>query len=603
MTKFSNVGVHGSAVVAPLSRDPTDSRGEPATKDIPAVGDDDDDEGGREDLPLLKLVCSSDRDSTIETKGAATTVPTKQKADGAAWSLKRAQGLGFIVFAALNFSIVSVCVKFASHRVSSHEMVLWRMFVWLRYKKKRLAVQQEYRSLLLFRCFVGTVGVNLQFYAMSKMVLTDAVVIIFTSPISTFFLGAVVLGETINRIELFAGLTSFVGVLFVARPDFLFATTTSVKAPPFAILCALGGSFTQAIVYVTLRKLHAVDHLVAIHYFFLFGTCMALLTIWFLNVVSSIRVCMHVPLEERFLFAIFGSGFFTFVGQIFLTMGFQREKAGIASVMRYFDVVFVMVMDILVLGEHVSPSSDEDSTASEETPVAAVLAEPNAGDGAVWSMKRAQGLGFIVFAAFNFSITSVCVKFASHRVTSHETVFWRMVVALVLNLAWTRYKKRKLVIEQKYRRLLLFRCVVGTIGVNLQFYAMSKMVLTDAVVIIFTSPIFTFFLGAVVLGETINRSDLAAGTTSFLGVLFAAFLFAIVGSGFFSFVGQIFLTMGFQREKAGIASVMRYFDVVFVVGMDVVILGEHVNLYSLLGAAIIMGGASMIVLRRAHEKK
>ncbi|RLN95801.1 hypothetical protein BBJ28_00011025 [Nothophytophthora sp. Chile5] len=470
MTAFSNVGVHGSAVVAPLSRDPTDSRGEPATKATPAAGDDEDDEGGREDLPLLKMACSSDGDSTIEAKGAATAV-------------------------------------------------------WLRYKKKGLAVQQEYRSLLLFRCFVGTVGVNLQFYAMSKMVLTDAVVIIFTSPISTFFLGAVVLGEHINRIELFAGLTSFVGVLFVARPDFLFATTTSVKAPPLAILCALGGSFTQAIVYVTLRKLHAVDHLVAIHYFFLFGTCMALLTIWFLS------VSMHVPLEERFLFALFGSGFFTFVGQIFLTMGFQREKAGIASVMRYFDVVFVVVMDILVLGEHVSP---------------AILAEPNTGGGgAVWSLKRAQGLGFIVFAAFNFSIASVCVKFASHRVTSHETVFWRMVVALVLNLV-----------------------------------------------------------------QTINRSDLAAGVTSFLGVLFtvqvpleAAFLSAIIGSGFFSFVGQIFLTMGFQREKAGIASVMRYFDVVFVVVMDVVILGEHVNLYSLLGAAIIMGGASMIVLRRTHEKK
>lgn len=48
-------------------------------------------------------------------------------------------------------------------------------------------------------------------------------------------------------------------------------------------------------------------------------------------------------------------------------------------------------------------------------------------------MKRAQGLGFIVFAGLNFSIASICIKYASHRVTSHETVFWRMIVALVLN--------------------------------------------------------------------------------------------------------------------------------------------------------------------------
>ncbi|KAF4317443.1 hypothetical protein BBO99_00007859 [Phytophthora kernoviae] len=106
---------------------------------------------------------------------------------------------------------------------------------------------------------------------------------------------------------------------------------------------------------------------------------------------------------------------------------------------------------------------------------------------------------------------------------------------------------------------MLFRCIVGTLGVNLQFYAMSQMVLTDAVVIILTSPIFTFFL--------------------------------------------IFMTKGFQREKAGIASVMRYFDVVFVVAMDVAVLGESVNALSLVGAAIIMAGVAMIVLRRAQEKE
>jgi drug/metabolite transporter (DMT)-like permease len=64
----------------------------------------------------------------------------------------------------------------------------------------------------------------------------------------------------------------------------------------------------------------------------------------------------------------------------------------------------------------------------------------------------------------------------------------------VLVQGWVRYKKRELVVEPKYRGILLLRCVVGTISVNIQFYALSKMVLTDATVIILTSPIFTFFL-------------------------------------------------------------------------------------------------------------
>lgn len=42
--------------------------------------------------------------------------------------------------------------------------------------------------------------------------------------------------------------------------------------------------------------------------------------------------------------------------------------------------------------------------------------------------------------------------------------------------------------------MLLFRILVGTFGMSIQFYAMSNMVLTDATVIMFTSPIVTFLL-------------------------------------------------------------------------------------------------------------
>ncbi|KAL4125627.1 hypothetical protein PRIC2_009209 [Phytophthora ramorum] len=256
----------------------------------------------------------------------------------------------------MNFSIASICIKYASHRVTSHETVFWRMvvalvlnYIWIRYKKRELFVDPKYPGLLLFRCIVGTISVNIQFYAMSKMVLTDAVVIILTSPIFTFFLGAAVLGEQINRVDLLAGITSFLGVMFVTRPAFLFPTDTAThQAPKLAVYCAIGGSFLSAVVYILLRRLTKVHHLVAIHYFFVFGSCTSIITLLFLGVP------VKVPLEVTFLFAIFGSGFFSFIGQIFMTKGFQQEKAGIASVMRYFDVVFVVAMDVSILGESVN---------------------------------------------------------------------------------------------------------------------------------------------------------------------------------------------------------------------------------------------------------
>lgn len=57
-----------------------------------------------------------------------------------------------------------------------------------------------------------------------------------------------------------------------------------------------------------------------------------------------------------------------------------------------------------------------------------------------------------------------------------------------------KYHNVSLKVEPKHHKILLFRSFIGTLGIALQFYAMSNMVLTDAVVIIFTSPVLTFLL-------------------------------------------------------------------------------------------------------------
>ncbi|KAG7391240.1 hypothetical protein PHYPSEUDO_005601 [Phytophthora pseudosyringae] len=333
-----------SAAVQPLPPEAPRSVPDPKTK---LAGDVEND-----DQPLLGASSSDNPVSKSEMEDPSGPV---KGANMGLLSMKRVRGLGFIVFAGFNFSIASICIKYASHRVTSHETVFWRMiialvlnYVWARYKKRKLFVEPKYRGLLLFRCIVGTIGVNIQFYAMSKMVLTDAVVIIRTNPIFTFVLVSIS-SEWINQFDLLAGVTSFLGVMFVTRPAFLFPTDTATKqAPPLAVYCAIGGSMTSAVVYTLLRRLSKVDPLIAIHYFFVFGTCTSIMTLLLLG------VSLTVPLETTFLFALFGSGFFSFIGQVFMTKGFQLEKAGIASVMRYFDVVFVVAMDVLILGETVN---------------------------------------------------------------------------------------------------------------------------------------------------------------------------------------------------------------------------------------------------------
>ncbi|KAG7387382.1 hypothetical protein PHYBOEH_008248 [Phytophthora boehmeriae] len=339
---------HGVAAVTPLP--PKLSKEDLAKSPSDDAGND---ESTRDDLPLLKLGSSNDEKGKVDDENPVTIVlPSTSRSCG----LERVQGLAFIVVAALNFSIVSACVKYASRHASPHVIVFWRMViglamntVWAYYTKANLLVAKKDRSLVLFRCLVGAMGTSMSFYAMSNMPLTDAVVIIFTSPIFTFFLAAVVLGEAIDYVDLVGGITSFIGVLFVTRPAILFPSRASTaSAPLFAIICAMGASLSQAIVYITMRKMRHLDNMILIHYFLVFGVFYSGAMLWILG------VRLETPMEPEFIFSMLGCAFFALVGQIFLAKGFQTVKAGIASVMRYFDVVFVMCLDAVVLGETIN---------------------------------------------------------------------------------------------------------------------------------------------------------------------------------------------------------------------------------------------------------
>ncbi|KAG7391239.1 hypothetical protein PHYPSEUDO_005600 [Phytophthora pseudosyringae] len=343
---LSHSSARGKAVVTPLPPNQKEIDAYPVQKPVSDRVTNQDEETTRDDLPLLKPDSSSDEIVTIVLPSTSSGT----------WSLEKVGGLGYIIVAAFNFSIVSACVKCASHYANSNIIVFWRMLLglamnclWVRYKKTNLFVGRKDRFLLFFRCLVGTSGTTLSFYAMSNMPLTDAVVIIFTSPIFTFFLAAVVLGEAIDYVDLVGGITSFVGVLFVTRPAILFPSNVGGTSAPFlALVCAMGSSLSQAVVYITMRKMKDLDNLLVIQYFLMFGACYSTFMLW------ALGVTFELPMEPGFLFSIFGCAFFSLVGQWFLTKGFQSVKAGIASVMRYFDVVFVMCLDAVVLGESVN---------------------------------------------------------------------------------------------------------------------------------------------------------------------------------------------------------------------------------------------------------
>jgi drug/metabolite transporter (DMT)-like permease len=234
-------------------------------------------------------------------------------------------------------------------------------------------VVPEDRMMLLYRCIAGFSSISFAFYAVSQMVLADASVLIFTSPVITFFFvrscplyrprvpcaksiicscqGFLFLGEHIDPPSFACALVSFVGLVCVVRPGFLFGydhETAEMDGSWLAIGSAFLGAVGQAFVFITVRQLRAINMHVVVHYFMLFSFVSS--AMW----VAIVQQHFVVPGTTMLWLALVGSGAFTFLGQLFLTKGFQIEKAGIASVMRYLDVVCVFIWDDVLLGEQIN---------------------------------------------------------------------------------------------------------------------------------------------------------------------------------------------------------------------------------------------------------
>ncbi|RHY28331.1 hypothetical protein DYB32_006048 [Aphanomyces invadans] len=232
-----------------------------------------------------------------------------------------------VAFASFLISIMSACVKFegSAGSLSSMETVFWRcaisyiyIVVLALFWRVDLVVPREFHWDLTWRCIYGFVTCGTLFWTIKEMTLADAHVLAFTSPILTFFLGAWLLGEAIGAIEFGCAIVSLAGVVCVCQPAFLFgagdlsASTMNPYAPWGGIVSAI----LIALTYVHLHKLAELHYVVVTHYFLLTSAAGAGLWVLFI--------------EDK---------------------GFQIEKIGISSVIRYLDVVFAFTWDAVWLHE------------------------------------------------------------------------------------------------------------------------------------------------------------------------------------------------------------------------------------------------------------
>lgn len=133
--------------------------------------------------------------------------------------------------------------------------------------------------------------------------------------------------------------------------------------------------------------------------------------------------------------------------------------------------------------------------------------------------NRTKGIIFIVMSAFGFALMSAFVKL-SGDLPSFQKTFFRNLVSLFIALALVLKSKDSLFGKKENQKLLFLRSILGTAGIVCNYYAIDKLILSDANMLNKLSPFFVIIFSALFLKEKINKAQITGLIVAFIGVLF-----------------------------------------------------------------------------------
>lgn len=167
------------------------------------------------------------------------------------------------------FAIMMAAMKWASQDgVAEIEMLFFRstigipvVLAWLALGPGLGTIRTQRPRAHLFRASMGVVSILLNFGALIRLPLADAVTIGFSAPIFATILSAALLGEKVGVHRWSAVVLGFAGVAAIVRPG-------GVMLDHVGLAMAIGGAVGTAGVTVTIRQLGTTEHPGAIVFWF-----------------------------------------------------------------------------------------------------------------------------------------------------------------------------------------------------------------------------------------------------------------------------------------------------------------------------------------------
>ncbi len=250
-------------------------------------------------------------------------------------------GIQLMSQSAICFSIMALCVKYASTSLSPFQIVFFRSFFGLLMvlpfiRRKKVSLWGEERFKLTARGVCGFGALVLHFYTIAKLDLGLAVMLNYTAPIFTVILSVFLLKERPSLLLFLLILLSFAGVVLL--------NTRSAEAWSPAVWLALLSSVFAAFAYLSIRTIRNRESpYTVIFYFTLISTAGSLF---------FLKEWKWPDLGSWGLIA--GVVIFSFYGQVWMTTALRRAPAYLVTPFSYLHPVLSFAYGWLLWGNAVT---------------------------------------------------------------------------------------------------------------------------------------------------------------------------------------------------------------------------------------------------------
>lgn len=251
----------------------------------------------------------------------------------------RSKGIVFIIMSAFGFAMMSAFVKLSGDLPSFQKTFFRNMiaalvaFVTILNAKGSFLGKKEHQKLLLLRSSLGTLGVFFNFYAIDRLVLSDANTLNKLSPFFLIIFSWLFLKENINLKQILSIVLAFIGALFIIKPSF-----NSEIIP--AIIGVLGAMFAAA-AYTCLRALREKESPDTIVFYFSFFSSVITLPIMLLS---------YKPMSTLQLTYLIFAGVFASLGQFGVTYAYKFAPSKEISIFDYSNIIFSALISLFLFG-------------------------------------------------------------------------------------------------------------------------------------------------------------------------------------------------------------------------------------------------------------